>query len=197
MSRPRSSIGPPLPPRKKRATCWAAISSSSRPTSPMSRPSLAKPGGVKVGPSMPSGSTALPPIALTRQRSVRQRRERRPASSDPHSPRAQNALSPCARHDEGLMSSKDITSFFRFEPVGKRIEDLETPVPIIDIDVVDRNLKRWQARCDEIGIANRPHIKTHKLAALAKYQMALGAKGITVQKLGEAEVMADAGITDM
>jgi D-serine deaminase-like pyridoxal phosphate-dependent protein len=95
------------------------------------------------------------------------------------------------------MSSKDITSFFRFEPVGKRIEDLETPVPIIDIDVVDRNLKRWQARCDEIGIANRPHIKTHKLVPLAKYQMALGAKGITVQKLGEAEVMADAGISDM
>lgn len=95
------------------------------------------------------------------------------------------------------MSSKDITSFFRFEPVGKRIEDLETPTPIIDIDVVDRNLKRWQARCDKLGIANRPHIKTHKLAALAKYQLALGAKGITVQKLGEAEVMADAGISDM
>jgi D-serine deaminase-like pyridoxal phosphate-dependent protein len=95
------------------------------------------------------------------------------------------------------MSSKDITSFFRFEPVGKRIEDLETPVPVIDIDVVDRNLKRWQAQCDEIGIANRPHIKTHKLVPLAKYQMALGAKGITVQKLGEAEVMAHAGISDM
>ena len=88
------------------------------------------------------------------------------------------------------MSSKDIASFFRFEPTAKRIEDLETPTPIIDIDVVDRNLKRWQERCDKLGIANRPHIKTHKLAPLAKYQMALGAKGITVQKLGEAEVMA-------
>ena len=95
------------------------------------------------------------------------------------------------------MSSKDITSYFRFEPTAKRIEDLETPVPIIDIDVVDRNLKRWQERCDKRGIANRPHIKTHKLVALAKYQMALGSKGITVQKLGEAEVMADAGIRDM
>ncbi|QIG47683.1 D-TA family PLP-dependent enzyme [Nordella sp. HKS 07] len=95
------------------------------------------------------------------------------------------------------MSSKDIASFFRFEPTAKRIEDLETPTPIIDIDVVDRNLKRWQERCDKLGIANRPHIKTHKLAPLAKYQMALGAKGITVQKLGEAEVMADAGIRDM
>jgi D-serine deaminase-like pyridoxal phosphate-dependent protein len=95
------------------------------------------------------------------------------------------------------MSSRDITSYFRFEPAPKRIEDLETPVPVIDIDVVERNLKRWQERCDEIGIANRPHIKTHKLVALAKYQLALGAKGITVQKLGEAEVMADAGVRDL
>ncbi len=91
----------------------------------------------------------------------------------------------------------DITDFFAFENVGKRIEDLETPVPIIDIDIVDRNLKKWQARCNALGIANRPHIKTHKLVPLAKYQIALGAKGITVQKLGEAEVMADAGISDM
>jgi D-serine deaminase-like pyridoxal phosphate-dependent protein len=95
------------------------------------------------------------------------------------------------------MSSRDITSYFRFEPAPKRIEDLETPVPIIDIDVVERNLKRWQARCDKLGLANRPHIKTHKLVPLAKFQLALGAKGITVQKLGEAEVMADAGIRDM
>ncbi|WP_119272091.1 alanine racemase [Taklimakanibacter deserti] len=95
------------------------------------------------------------------------------------------------------MSSRDITSYFRFEPAPKRIEDLETPVPVIDIDVAERNLKRWQEHCDKIGIANRPHIKTHKLVALAKYQLALGAKGITVQKLGEAEVMADAGIRDL
>lgn len=90
----------------------------------------------------------------------------------------------------------DITEFLTFEPVGDRIEDLETPVPLIDIDVVDRNLKRWQERCDALGIANRPHIKTHKLSGLARYQVALGAKGITVQKLGEAEVMADAGLDD-
>lgn len=95
------------------------------------------------------------------------------------------------------MSSRDIASYFRFEPAPKRIEDLETPVPVIDIDVVERNLKRWQERCDKLGIGNRPHIKTHKLVPLARYQLALGAKGITVQKLGEAEVMADAGIGDL
>ena len=91
----------------------------------------------------------------------------------------------------------DILKHFQFEDVGSRLEDLETPVPVIDIDVVERNLTRWQARCDKAGFANRPHIKTHKLVPLAKAQLELGAKGITVQKLGEAEVMADAGISDM
>lgn len=95
------------------------------------------------------------------------------------------------------MTELDIRSFFQFEPIADRIEDLETPVPIIDIGIVERNLRRWQKRCDDLPIANRPHIKTHKLASLAKYQVALGARGITVQKLGEAEVMADAGITDL
>jgi len=91
----------------------------------------------------------------------------------------------------------DILKYFKFEDVGKRLEDLETPVPVIDIDVVLRNLTRWQARCDAKGFANRPHIKTHKLVPLALAQIELGAKGITVQKLGEAEVMAAGGITDM
>ncbi len=91
----------------------------------------------------------------------------------------------------------DILRHFRFEDVGRRVEDLETPVPVIDIDAVERNLTRWQARCDKAGFANRPHIKTHKLVPLALAQMELGARGITVQKLGEAEVMADAGITDI
>ena len=60
-----------------------------------------------------------------------------------------------------------------------------------------RNVSRWQARCDGLGLGNRPHIKTHKLVGLAKYRLAMGAKGIIVQKLGEAAVMADAGIQDM
>jgi D-serine deaminase-like pyridoxal phosphate-dependent protein len=91
----------------------------------------------------------------------------------------------------------NILDHFNFENVGSRNEDLETPVPLVDIGVVEHNLKKWQARSDKLGIANWPHIKTHKLVALAKAQIDLGARGITVQKLGEAEVMADAGITDM
>lgn len=46
-------------------------------------------------------------------------------------------------------------------PLGRRLDDLETPAPVIDIDIVDRNLKRWQARCDAAGFDNQPHIKTH------------------------------------
>lgn len=91
----------------------------------------------------------------------------------------------------------DESTYFELRRVGTSIDDLETPVPIIDLDVVERNVTRWQARCDQLGIANRPHIKTHKLVGLARFQMDTGAKGITVQKLGEAEVMAGAGISDM
>ena len=85
----------------------------------------------------------------------------------------------------------NILDFFSFDPVGKRLEDLETPVPVIDIDVVDRNLRRWQDRCDRLGIANRPHIKTHKLVPLAKYQIALGAKGITVNGVEPGNILTE------
>ena len=47
------------------------------------------------------------------------------------------------------------------------------------------------------GVANRPHIKTHKSPVLAKMQVAAGARGITCQKLGEAEVMVDGGLDDI
>ena len=89
-----------------------------------------------------------------------------------------------------------VDQFFNFEDVGSSLAELETPVPVIDLDVVVKNLVRWQSHCDQNAILNRPHIKTHKLVNMAKLQLALGAKGICVQKLGEAEVMADAGIND-
>jgi D-serine deaminase-like pyridoxal phosphate-dependent protein len=95
------------------------------------------------------------------------------------------------------MPQPDPLSFFNFDKTAQRIEDLETPVPLIDIDIMTRNIARWQAQCDALGIANWPHIKTHKLVPVAKLQLAMGAKGICVQKLGEAEVMADAGIENI
>src|SRR5258707_1195355 len=83
-------------------------------------------------------------------------------------------------------------------PLAAKIaRDYGTPVAVIDMDRVERNITRIQVACDAAGVANRPHIKTHKSPMLAKMQIAAGAKGITCQKLGEAEVMAAAGIDDI
>ena len=78
-----------------------------------------------------------------------------------------------------------------------QIDDIDTPAVLIDLDIVDRNLRAAQDYADAHGLALRPHVKTHKLPRFAQAQMALGAVGITAQKLGEAEAMADGGITDI
>ncbi|MCI0552495.1 MAG: D-TA family PLP-dependent enzyme [Anaerolineae bacterium] len=78
-----------------------------------------------------------------------------------------------------------------------RVDELETPVPVVDIDRLEANISRLQSYLDEHGIANRPHIKTHKIPAIAQMQMDAGAIGITCQKVSEAEVMADAGFNDI
>ena len=76
-------------------------------------------------------------------------------------------------------------------------ETLDTPCVLIDLDRVEANMKRAQAYADAHGLKLRPHIKTHKLARFARRQIELGAVGITCQKLGEAETMADAGLEDI
>ena len=83
-------------------------------------------------------------------------------------------------------------------PLAAKIaKDYGTPCAVIDMDRVERNIARIQKACDEAGIANRPHIKTHKNPMLAQLQIKAGAKGITCQKLGEAEIMAESGIDDI
>lgn len=77
------------------------------------------------------------------------------------------------------------------------IEQFGTPCAVIDLDIVEANIARLQKLCDDKGLANRPHIKTHKSPILARMQIESGAQGITCQKLGEAEVMVNAGITDI
>jgi len=72
-----------------------------------------------------------------------------------------------------------------------------TPAVVIDLERVGRNVERLQAACDAAGVACRPHIKTHKSPIIAEMQRRAGAKGITCQKLGEAEVMVDAGFCDL
>src|SRR6516164_9707833 len=83
-------------------------------------------------------------------------------------------------------------------PLAAKIaRDYGTPCAVIDMDKVERNIARVQAACDAAGVTNRPHIKTHKTPILAKMQAAAGAKGITCQKLGEAEVMVEGGLDDI
>ncbi len=78
-----------------------------------------------------------------------------------------------------------------------RIETLETPVPVVDLEVVDANIHRMQTWCDTHRLRLRPHVKTHKLPWLAHRQLRAGAQGIAAQKLAEAEVMAMSGIDDI
>jgi len=75
--------------------------------------------------------------------------------------------------------------------------DLDTPCLVIDLDVVEANARRMAEAMADLGMALRPHVKTHKSVALAKIQIASGAIGVTVGTLGEAEVMAGGGIADI
>ncbi len=75
---------------------------------------------------------------------------------------------------------------------------IDTPAVLIDLDIADANIERYQAHCDAHGLKLRPHIKTHKLPTLAKRQIAAGAIGICCQKVSEAEAMvAEGGIDDV
>lgn len=87
-------------------------------------------------------------------------------------------------------------SFARSLP-DMMVRELPTPFLTVDLNAVDRNIARMQRFCDAHGLALRPHLKTHKMPQIAERQRAAGAKGITCQKLGEAEVIADAGFNDI
>jgi D-serine deaminase-like pyridoxal phosphate-dependent protein len=72
--------------------------------------------------------------------------------------------------------------------------ELSTPALTIDLDVMERNLDRMAAYCRAHGLGLRPHVKTHKTVEVARMQLERGALGLTVAKVGEAEVMIASGI---
>jgi len=74
---------------------------------------------------------------------------------------------------------------------------IDTPALVLDLDAVERNIDRMQTYCNNHDLDFRPHVKTHKLPEIAQLQLSAGAVGVTCQKLGEAAVMAKAGITDL
>jgi D-serine deaminase-like pyridoxal phosphate-dependent protein len=75
--------------------------------------------------------------------------------------------------------------------------DLETPALVIDLDIMERNLRRAAEYTATHGLRFRPHTKTHKIPALGRRQLDLGATGLTVAKVGEAEVMMAAEPSDL
>ena len=77
------------------------------------------------------------------------------------------------------------------------LAELETPALLVDLDALEANLAEMAAVAARAGVRLRPHTKTHKSPEIAHMQVAAGAAGITCAKLGEAEVMADAGLDDL
>jgi D-serine deaminase-like pyridoxal phosphate-dependent protein len=80
---------------------------------------------------------------------------------------------------------------------GATLAELDTPALLIDLDALEANLAEMAAVAGRAGVKLRPHTKTHKCPEIARMQVEAGAAGITCAKLGEAEVMADAGLDDL
>ena len=81
--------------------------------------------------------------------------------------------------------------------IGQSKLALDTPALLVDLDIMEANIARIVAACRTSGVAWRPHTKAHKTPEIAKMQIAAGAIGVTCAKLGEAEVMAIAGIREI
>jgi D-serine deaminase-like pyridoxal phosphate-dependent protein len=79
----------------------------------------------------------------------------------------------------------------------RTIHEIPTPAMLLDLDVLERNLRAMAARARKLGVRLRPHVKTHKCVEIALGQRELGAAGITVSTLEEARVFADAGFEDI
>src|SRR4051812_41646373 len=72
------------------------------------------------------------------------------------------------------------------------ISELDTPAVLIDLDIAERNLRRVADYASAHKLRLRPHTKTHKIPAIGRRQIELGAAGLTVAKTTEAEVMLEA-----
>lgn len=82
--------------------------------------------------------------------------------------------------------------------VGRSKWDLDTPALCVELPVVERNIQRMtDVIIRKHGVGWRPHTKGQKVPAIARMELAAGAHGVTCAKLGEAEVMAAAGISDI
>lgn len=81
--------------------------------------------------------------------------------------------------------------------IGSAKSDLDTPALCIDLDLLEENIRSVARTCAAHGVAWRPHAKGHKVPQIAMLELAAGAIGVTCAKLGEAEVMAAGGVSDL
>jgi D-serine deaminase-like pyridoxal phosphate-dependent protein len=81
--------------------------------------------------------------------------------------------------------------------IGVPVAEVETPALLIELDAFDRNIAKMAEFARAAGVRVRPHAKTHKSTAIALRQIALGAVGQCVQKVGEAEVLVRGGVKDV
>jgi D-serine deaminase-like pyridoxal phosphate-dependent protein len=80
---------------------------------------------------------------------------------------------------------------------GEFVMQINTPFVYVDLDIMENNLKQMANRLNNMNIDQRPHIKAHKSIEIATKQINYGAIGITVAKLSEAEIMAEAGFNNI
>src|SRR5205814_7372025 len=81
--------------------------------------------------------------------------------------------------------------------IGQRLEEVDTPALVIDLDAFERNLRTMADSVKGRGVRVRAHAKTHKCPEIAKRQIAMGAVGVCCQKVSEAEALVDGGIGDV
>lgn len=81
--------------------------------------------------------------------------------------------------------------------IGERVEELDTPCLMVDLDIMEENIRRMASICRDLQVRWRPHTKSCKVPALAHKLLEAGAEGICTAKLAEAEVMAAGGVRDI
>ena len=80
---------------------------------------------------------------------------------------------------------------------GMRVEDVDTPALLLDLDAFERNLRRLPATLEGRSVRVRPHAKSHKCPQIALRQVALGAVGVCCQKVSEAQALVQGGVRDV
>ncbi len=81
--------------------------------------------------------------------------------------------------------------------IGMPLDEVDTPALIVDLDAFERNLRGCRSAIAGSAVRLRPHAKTHKCPVIALQQVARGAVGVCVQKVGEAEAMVYGGVRDV